>query len=102
MTIETEEKTVLRGSRERRSALVWCPACRREVEMVTPDQAAQIASASERTIYRWVEGGQLHFSEAREGALLICSDSLNTSAREVKMEIPSIRFRAGRPNGRLG
>jgi hypothetical protein len=61
VTIETEEKTTLRDSQERRSALMWCPACRRQVEMVTPEQAARIAGVNERTIYRWVESGKLHF-----------------------------------------
>jgi hypothetical protein len=73
VTIETEEKTVVR--RDRGSSLMWCSACRREVEMVTPDEATQIAAVSMRTIYRWVEFGKLHFVEER-GRVLICQRSL--------------------------
>jgi hypothetical protein len=61
VTVETEEKTVLRGSQGQRLTLMWCPACQREVEMVTPEQAAQIASVEERAVYGWVEAGTVHF-----------------------------------------
>src|SRR5579859_1604912 len=76
MTIETEENVVLRGSANQRATLMWCPSCRRKVEMVTPEQAARSAGVSTRTIYRWVEAEKLHFSEARDASLLICLDSL--------------------------
>jgi len=78
VTVETEEETVLRGSQERRSSLTWCPACRREAEMVTPEQAVQIADVSLRTIYRWIEAGSIHFIEGRDRSTLICLDSLSS------------------------
>lgn len=77
MTIETEESVVLRGSTDQCASLMWCPACRRHVDMVTPERAARIAGVSERTIYRWVEARKLHFAETSEGSLLICLDSLS-------------------------
>ena len=76
MTIETEEETVLRGSQGQRPNLMWCPACRRQVEMVTPEQAVQIAGVSTRTIYRWIEGGAIHFMED-SGHLWICVRALS-------------------------
>lgn len=75
MTIETEEKTVLRGSQGQRPNLMWCPACRRQVEMVTPERAAQIAGVSPGTIYRRIEAGRVHFIED-SGHLLICHPAL--------------------------
>ncbi len=80
MTIETEEKTVLRGSQSQRSTLMWCPICRRQVEMVTPEQAAQIAGVSARTIYRRIEAGKAHSIEDCDRSKLICLDSLEQSA----------------------
>jgi hypothetical protein len=62
VTIETEERIVLRSS-DGRPAFLWCPRCRREVEMVTPEQAAQIAKVSTRTIYGWIESSTVHFVE---------------------------------------
>lgn len=51
MTIETEESVVLRGVANQHATLMWCPSCRRRVEMVTPERAAQIAGVTEHTIY---------------------------------------------------
>jgi excisionase family DNA binding protein len=76
VTIETEERVVLRGSPDPRSTLKWCPVCRRQVEMVTPEQAAQIAGVSTRTIYRWIEAGAVHFIEDG-GRLLVCGSVLS-------------------------
>ena len=79
MTIETEESVVLHGSSGPRSPLMWCPACRRQVEMVTPEQAAQIGSVSPRTIYHWIEAGSVHFIE-NSGQVLICVPALSRHA----------------------
>jgi len=78
VTIETEERTELREI-ESRSALLWCPCCRLEAELVTPERASQIAKVSTRTIYRWIEAGVVHFKE-REGHLLICVSALYLTA----------------------
>jgi hypothetical protein len=75
VTIETEQNIVLRATPDRRSSLVWCPACRRQVAMVAPEQAAQLLSVSPRTIYRWVDVGSVHFVE-NFGHLLICLPAL--------------------------
>ncbi len=80
MTIETEEKTVLRGSQDRGSGLMWCPACRKEVRMVTAEEAAKIAGVSRRTIYRRIEARTTHFIEDGDSSTLICLDSLEQSA----------------------
>jgi hypothetical protein len=79
MTIETEENIVRFSSVSQRPILMWCPSCRREVEMVTPEQAAKIAGASSRTIYHWIEMGKVHFGELTESLLVICRDSLESS-----------------------
>jgi hypothetical protein len=79
VTIETEEKAVLRGGQDRHSTLMWCPACRRQVEMVTPAQGARVAGVSERTIYRWVEARKLHFDEVPDRTMFICLDSLRAA-----------------------
>jgi Helix-turn-helix domain len=76
VTIETEESVVVRATKAQQTSLLWCPSCRRQVEMVTPEQAAQIAGVSSRTIYRCVEAGKFHFSQAQDASLLICRSSL--------------------------
>ncbi len=54
----------------------WCPKCAREVNMITPEEAALLLQSSTRTIYSWVEAALVHFSEQPGGSLLICLDSL--------------------------
>lgn len=54
----------------------WCNGCSAHVRMITPEEAAALTQVTTRTIYRWVEAGELHFAETPEGALLICPDSL--------------------------
>lgn len=82
MTIETEETIVIYGSPEQGSVPMHCPACRRQVAMVTPGAAARTARVSPRTVYRWVEENAVHFIESC-GHLLICVVSLphGTAAR---------------------
>lgn len=84
VTIETEEKILLRSTRVAEphrgafesSTLMWCPVCRRQVEMVTTEQAAEIAGVSGRTIYRWIETRGVHLLEGR-GNLWICVVALS-------------------------
>jgi len=55
----------------------WCPGCGRQVQMVTPDEAALLAGLTPRTIYQRIENGTLHFTELGGGTLLICRDSVS-------------------------
>jgi len=52
-----------------------CPDCLAHAKMVTPEHAAGITARSVRTIYRWVEAGEVHFIEEPAG-VLICVSSL--------------------------
>ena len=76
ITIETEEHIVLGSGAIQRATVMWCPACRGRVEMLTPEQAAQVAGVSTRTIFRWAESGTVHFIEECGHPLVICRDSL--------------------------
>lgn len=79
ITVEFDEVFVIR--RERKPTTAWCAECGETVQMLTPDVAAVAGRASSRTIYRWVEAGRLHFTETRDGLLLICSQSLSRHLR---------------------
>jgi ethanolamine utilization microcompartment shell protein EutL len=76
ITIQTERLLVMSQGR---SLYSLCSACGDKVRMVTIDQAATLAQASSREIYREVEAGMLHFIETTEGSVLICFNSLNGS-----------------------
>ena len=92
VTIETEESVVLRGSPGLRSTLKWCPVCARQVEMVNPEQAAQIAGVTSRTIYRWVEADRVHFTEDC-GRLLICVPALSVLTAAPDAAGPTVHTR---------
>jgi hypothetical protein len=78
MTVETHRVVVVSQGRR---APAWCEHCSLQVDMVRVDEAAAMASVSSRTIYLWVETGNVHFTETPEGFLLICSESLAGASR---------------------
>ncbi|HEY3027941.1 MAG TPA: helix-turn-helix domain-containing protein [Pyrinomonadaceae bacterium] len=53
-----------------------CDRCTEPSGMITPDEAAALCEVSTRTVYRWLETGAIHFSEAVGEGLLICLSSL--------------------------
>jgi hypothetical protein len=73
ITVETRRVLVIsRGC----STSGWCATCKDEVSLLTPEDASAIAGVRMRLVYQWVEKGLVHFSEARDGALVICANSL--------------------------
>jgi len=74
ITVETHR--VLAILRRATPPLGWCDQCRREVERVTPEEAAALARVKQRSIYRRLEAGDLHFIEEGGGAVWICLHSL--------------------------
>jgi hypothetical protein len=75
ITVETSLLVIRRGTN---LAQVWWNGCSSPVQMITPEEAAARAGVSTRTIYRWMEAGQLHVIEIEKQALLICLNSLLT------------------------
>ena len=71
--------TIKRGSRR---SLAWCEECGKQARMVTADEAAALCRVTSRAIYRWVESGQVHYSESAGGLLLVCPDSISKLAIE--------------------
>lgn len=53
-----------------------CDRCSQPSGMITPDEAAALCEVSTRTVYHWLESGQIHFSETVGEGLLICLSSL--------------------------
>jgi excisionase family DNA binding protein len=78
ITVEKHRVVVL--SRRNQSINGWCEECGEQVQMVTPDEAAQLCSITARTIYRWIETERLHFTETEKGFSLICLQSIDSNA----------------------
>ena len=83
ITQESHEVLIVRR-RRRRTA--WCEECQREVDWLAVDDAAQVASATSRSIYRRVEAGTLHSSETPDGRLWICVPCLPQASPTRRLE----------------
>ncbi len=58
----------------RQTRLRECAYC--GAKLLNAEQAATIIQSTQRQIYRWVEQGVLHFHDAADGSVLVCSHSL--------------------------
>ena len=77
ITIETHQIVTVR--RPRGAIVLPCPACLREVEVVSLEEAALLAGVSLRDICRRVVADRLHFVETSDGGL-VCTNSLLNKA----------------------
>ncbi|HMV51883.1 MAG TPA: hypothetical protein PLD20_23290 [Blastocatellia bacterium] len=80
--IEIETQEVLVIHRSSFAAPPSCPDCSGNV-MLSPEQVADLTGTSQRTIFRWIELGIVHFRETPEGKLYVCVNSFPT-AMEMK------------------
>jgi hypothetical protein len=55
---------------------VRCPACEREVEMITEGEAAGILQVDGAALDRLVAAGHVHTVQTVSGRLRVCKDSL--------------------------
>ena len=76
MEITLEPNRLYVAGKRRAKASQWCPACGYGFRMVTAFAATAMADISFRTLYRWAETEEIHFSATEQGALLVCLDSL--------------------------
>ena len=74
ITIRTDEVVILRSNR--RETPISCRQCQGKTLMIKPEEAMALAHTTAREIYRWVETGQIHYTEASDGSLLLCPDSI--------------------------
>jgi hypothetical protein len=71
--IETDSLLILRS---RGSTRAWCPLCAAEVEMLALEDTRVISNLEQPALERWLNAGELHRSQAADGSVLICLDSL--------------------------
>ena len=53
-----------------------CLLCLSEVNWLSTGDAMRYYGPSERTIHRMIDAGTLHFCETKDGAVMICEQSL--------------------------
>ena len=89
VTITTETQEVWIFRRPKTHARGWCERCSTEVELLTADEAAQVAGTAVRAIFRKIELEQLHFLESATGGILICLPSLLADQSTLKLSSPA-------------
>jgi len=75
ITLETERVLVIHRSTSSRDG--WCGRCQAEVKLIGLEEAAAIAGASQRAIFRWAEAGEIHFTETEDGKVMFCLESIS-------------------------
>jgi hypothetical protein len=74
LSIKKKETMSLRALPQ--SVIEWCEGCGHRSQMLKPELAAQVAGITPRDIYRLIEADKIHFTEAGNGWLLVCLDSI--------------------------
>jgi len=75
LTVESEQLMIIR--RRRAPSHEWCPTCGDVVTAVTAEEASALLRVSLRAVYGMLNAETLHFIEANENLLLICSNSVS-------------------------
>ena len=80
ITVETERLLVI--TRSQACFEGWCHECGAEVNLICLEEAAAIAGASQRAIFRWTEAGEIHFTETEDGKVMFCLTSITRHGTE--------------------
>ena len=73
ITIETDSLLILRSRNSRRA---WCPLCAIESEVIALDNVGVISNLEPPALEEWLNSEELHRSQAADGSVLICLNSL--------------------------
>jgi hypothetical protein len=60
----------------RRSITAHCSVCRMSSEILTPQEAGQLARVDLQRIYQWLEQGRAHVVRTSNGDERVCRNSL--------------------------
>lgn len=82
ITIETDSLLIL-GSRNSRRA--WCPLRAAGGEMIALENAGVISNLERPALEEWLNSGNLHRSQAADGSVLICLNSLLARVQNTKL-----------------
>ena len=81
ITIESDSLLVVRG---RKSLWAWCPECGAEVEMIRLDGLGVISNLPAPEVEAWIQSQDLHYTQAADGAPLICLNSMLKRVHKTK------------------
>ena len=73
ITIETDSLLILRG---RSSTRAWCLQCHADAEMIALENVGVVSNLNRTALEAWLNSGELHRSQAADGSVLVCLNSL--------------------------
>jgi len=82
ITIETDSLLILRSRNSRRA---WCPLCAIESEVIALDNVGVISNLEPPALEEWLNSEELHRSQAADGSVLICLNSLLARVQNTKI-----------------
>ncbi len=68
------------------SAMRWCHDCCTSSQMLTPNLAAILSGINLRTLFRWIESGDIHFVETPVGNVFLCLGSVQAKAGNAEVQ----------------
>ena len=81
ITIESDSLLILRG---RSSTRVWCPLCGADAEMIALENMGVISNLDRPAVEEWLNSGELHRSQAADGSVQVCLNSLLSRVQKSK------------------
>jgi hypothetical protein len=82
ITIETDSLLIVQSRKSRRG---WCPLCAAEGDMIALENAGVISNLDRPALEEWLNSGNLHRSQAADGSVLICLNSLLARVQNTKI-----------------
>ncbi len=79
ISVEREEVLLIRKPANRTT--LWCAECGARSPMVTLEEAMALTGESSCVTDKRKESGPIHFTESREGLLLVCLNSLSRALK---------------------
>jgi len=83
-TIESHEVWIIKRPKSDEPKIL-CEACDGASPMLTLQQTADQAGLSQRTVFRWIDEGVVHFVETAEG-LFVCLAPLSNVPKSIASE----------------
>jgi hypothetical protein len=83
ITIETDSLLILRSRNSRRA---WCPLCAAEGEMIALESVGVVSNLERPALEEWLNSGKLHRSQATDGSVLVCLNSLLARVQNTKIK----------------
>jgi hypothetical protein len=75
LTIEQNERFFVQKNHQ--TFFEWCPICENRQNFVLLEEIARRFEIKQREIFRFLEKGDLGFTELSEGRLLVCLECMN-------------------------